>query len=236
MFFKLIFCLITYLGFSILNATECMWWQTKVQSHEVKTHERNKNKVESYHRKEHCREKWRGGDKFASQFLSQKPKNWNSSEDILKWNEKEAQQLTEVLNQLPDWINLSSIMFYRAKKSVFPKNPASTNRSENYIVLYDVFFSKTNQKEILAHEISHTELLVLNNFELEEFSILSGWSYKIVKGRVYEIPPKKLIQSDSSVDKEEDFSNYFGLFITNPEKVKKHNFKIYEFLKKRYEK
>jgi hypothetical protein len=52
-------------------------------------------------------------------------------------------------------------------------------------------------------------------------------------GKVYEIPPKVLIGPDSSVSKEEDFSNHVEEFYVSPEAYAKKYPKIHQFLKGR---
>jgi len=50
-------------------------------------------------------------------------------------------------------------------------------------------------------------------------------------GKVYEIPPKVLIKPDSSLSKEEDFSNHVEEFYVSPELYAKKYPRIHQFLK-----
>ncbi|MDH4467508.1 MAG: hypothetical protein QE271_05570 [Bacteriovoracaceae bacterium] len=113
---------------------------------------------------------------------------------------------------------------------------SSTRLKIKIASLYDQFFKATNKKEIIAHEFSHLHYEKWNKKDLEEFARLSGWTYKRENEKIVDFPPEKLIQADSDLDKEEDFSNYFGLFMTTPEVVKNHNPKVYEFFNKRFKK
>ena len=215
-------------------ALNCEWWQSKVKANDVDKHERSGYDVKAYHRDEHCREKWPGGDKYAPSLQNKKPLDWSQKEIFVYWNDQVAQKLILILNEMPTWIDLRPFKYHRAVKSIFPGNPTSSN--QNNIAFYDLFFKLKNRKEIVAHELAHFYYKSLGLNALEDFAILSGWTYKIVKNKVYESPPKNLIQADSSVDKEEDFANYFGLFIDKPDFVKKYNIKAYDFLNKRYNK
>ena len=57
-----------------------------------------------------------------------------------------------------------------------------------------------------------------------------------IAGQVFEIPPKSLIKPDSSIRKEEDFSNHVEEFYSWPETYAKRYPKIHQFLKGRLKK
>jgi hypothetical protein len=61
-------------------AIECQWWQSKVSTHLVGSHQRNGSTVSSHPRQEHCREKWKHSDQIVSSFQSEKPVDWTSQE------------------------------------------------------------------------------------------------------------------------------------------------------------
>jgi Mlc titration factor MtfA (ptsG expression regulator) len=64
---------------------------------------------------------------------------------------------------------------------------------------------------------------------------MSGWSVEVAAdGKVYESPPKKLIQSDSASEKDEDFANHVESYYQNPKSYKNSYQKLYDFFKQRY--
>jgi hypothetical protein len=106
--------------------------------------------------------------------------------------------------------------------------------TNNTIILYDKFFTYKDKLGAIGHEASHFLLPSLSSEYFATFADLSGWDVEVKGDKIYVLPPKKPLQDDSVLNKEEDFTNYMELYISNPKKLKEQNFKMYEFLLKRY--
>ena len=102
------------------------------------------------------------------------------------------------------------------------------------IIIYDQFFKEKNKKSVIVHESSHHIYKNLGPDGVKEFVDLSGWGLEVdIAGQVFEIPPNVLIKPDSSISKEEDFSNHVEEFYSWPETYAKRYPKIHQFLKGR---
>lgn len=215
---------------------QCKSWQTYVKEHTVKSYvKKDGTRLKQTIRKAHCREKWKYADKWGPLFQNTKPDYWpQSKEDFKKWSSQEKEFIFQELSEIPliHHYRVNSIL--RAKKSKDKKNPASSIPETKDIVLYDLYFDSKDTKEILTHEMAH---IIAHQIETKYISIFaekSGWKLEINKRQVYEVPPTKLIKKDSSFSIEEDFCNYFEIYVTNPEKIKKFNLDIYNLLKQRF--
>jgi hypothetical protein len=216
-------------------AIECEWWQIKVRAHKVSVHERNDSKVASHSRKEHCREKWKSADIYINSFKSTSVDGWPHPEKFKDWTRQEIQIVMEVLALFPVWSEAEKYSFYRAVASVNKSKPASSEIRNKIIVLYDLFFKESNKASILIHESAHHLFQKISMDDMNEFATLSGWIVQVSKDRkVFELPPKKLIKPDSSINKEEDFTNHLETYYTSPIEYKNQYPKIYEFFQKRW--
>ncbi|MBL7664298.1 MAG: hypothetical protein JNM93_04145 [Bacteriovoracaceae bacterium] len=216
-------------------ALECEWWQTKVKAAKISQHEREGYHVSKHPRKEHCRERWKSADHYIHQFKDDPIIGWNKKgENFKKWNLSEMQTLLELLPKLPAWVMLKDYSFRRADKSIHQGNLATSELTKKTIIFYDNFFTYEDKLGAIGHEASHFIFPSLTSKDVLEFSNLSGWDVEIKGGKVYAIPPKQPLKPDSVINKEEDFTNYMELYISNPKKLKERNPKIFDFLSKRY--
>jgi hypothetical protein len=216
-------------------SVECQWWQIKVSASDVDKHPRQQTTVRQHPRAGHCRNKWKDADIHIKQFSDKPIIGWSHKGEVFKkWTRDEIQIILEILPTLPAWTEIPNYNFRRAKDSKYKGNPATSELINKSIILYDQFFKEKNKKSIIVHESSHHIYKKLGPDGVKEFVDLSGWKLEVDKaGKVYEIPPKVLIKPDSSVSKEEDFSNHVEEFYTSPETYAKKYPEIHQFLKGR---
>lgn len=229
MYTILLFIVLTFTSKIFASPPPCSAWQTTVNSHHVKKHQRgNAPSVSSYDKKTFCREKYLNADFWG-------PKLKNTS----VWKSKELLKVLQVLSTLPSYLKLDVDSFERQKTSEVKNNPASSDMPKKAIVLYDLFFKKsiTEQKLIISHELAHFLYLKLSKNEQKEFVELAVWklgAINLTTRKVDLIQPNKLLKVDSAVNPEEDFANHIEVLISNPTKIKQHNPNIYNFLTKRF--
>lgn len=219
-------------------AVECQWWQTKVKAASVPTHRRLGQPVEKHLRKEHCREKWVGADTYVKQLRSEPVQNWPHKEVFKRWARSEMEILLQLLPSLPAWTEVDKYKFHRSKKADVANNPARSELVNGLIILYDSFFSQTNQASIVIHEVAHHHYQRLSHDDREAFKGLSGWTSKVdFKSRtVLEHPPTKLIKPDSSTSVDEDFSNHVEEYFRSSSKYKKSHPELHKFFTERLSK
>jgi hypothetical protein len=216
-------------------AIDCEWWQTKVRAHKVSSHDRNGSQVTPHPRKEHCRERWKNSDLHIKNFINSPIIGWPHQEKFKKWTRQEMRTVLEVLSILPDWTESKKYSLYRAGDSIRKGNSATSEIRNSAIVLYDSFFKEKHKASLLVHESAHHLFQKVSINEMNEFATLSGWTISVSEDRkVYEVPPKKLINPDSALNKEEDFSNHLEKFYLDPKKYIKQYPQIYEFFQKRW--
>ncbi len=221
-------------SFQLAYGVNCEWWQVKVKRHKVEAHQRKGNPVSAHPRREHCRERWNGADIFIKQFQDGDAPNWKNKESFKHWNIKEKKLVLGLLGSLPKWLDISDYKYYRAAKSIYTKNPASSDVISKSIVIYDQFFNSADQKSIINHEAAHNLYQNLSASDLTKFGELAGWEIQIIDRKIYKMPPKKLLLPDSNVDQEEDFSNHIEVYIKDQSRLKKLNPKIFQFFQERY--
>ncbi len=216
-------------------SVECQWWQSKVSASDVDKHPRQQTTVRQHPRVEHCRNRWKDADVHIKQFSDDPIIGWSHKGEVFKkWNRSEVQLMLEILPTLPSWTEVKNYNFRRAKDSMYKGNPASSELVHKSIIIYDQFFKEQNKKSVIVHESSHHIYKNLGPDGVNDFVDLSGWKLEVDKaGQVFEIPPKVLLKPDSSISKEEDFSNHVEEFYISPETYAKKYPKIYQFLKGR---
>jgi hypothetical protein len=215
-------------------ALECQWWQSKVRGSVIPQHPRKGHTVSKHPRQEHCRERWKGADLHITQFKDDPIPGWvNKGETFKKWNRPEIQTILDLLPKLPPWAKVGLYTFRRADKSIHQGNAATSELTKKTIIFYDAFFTYKDKLGAIGHEASHFVFQELTNPDISEFEKLSGWKIETKGRKVYVVPPSNLLMPDSAIDSEEDFTNHAEIYISNPDKLKKINPRIYEFFLKR---
>ncbi len=100
---------------------------------------------------------------------------------------------------------------YRAIKSSFPDNAATSGPDESIIVLYDSA-KKYGHKKVLAHEFAHILWAKLSADDKDNYYKNASWSKDI--GR-YQINRQNFSEEDGRLNPEEDFSNNVEHIIAN---------------------
>ncbi|MFP5459838.1 MAG: hypothetical protein ACLGG7_13965, partial [Bacteriovoracia bacterium] len=108
----------------VSHAIECEWWQTPVDGSTIPQHPRSGRIVKKHPRKEHCRERWKGANKFIRQFENHAIKGWPHKENFKMWKKSEIGELLGVLSSLPSWTQIEEYRFYRSSRSEIEDNPA----------------------------------------------------------------------------------------------------------------
>ena len=205
-----------------------------MSSHQVNAHQRSGSTVSSHPRQEHCREKWRHSDKITSSFQNTRPEVWTDQEKFKQWKQLEIAEILKAYEKMPEWLLFLQKSFHRAEKSTILKNPAASDKRTDSITIYDEFYKRQNKEAIIAHELAHLLYKKLSVSEITTFTDLAGWTLKVEGNQVFEVPPAIVLISDSTINKEEDFANPIEIYFTDPNKLKNHNLKLFEFFKKRY--
>ena len=174
----------------------------------------------------HCRA-YTFSSPLKLKFEDQMPQGWPYQLDLFKkWTAAEKRDIQKALDSLPKLLReLGEIKIYRALKSSFPNNHASSGPDDSIIVLYDSA-KKFGYKQALAHEMAHILFSKLSADEKEEYYSFSDWKQN--RGNFY-TKRNDFSESDGSLFPEEDFANNVEhVVIKNGLKV---NRKIYTYLK-----
>lgn len=232
---KIVFSLIILSISLTSHALECLWWQTKYSATVVNKHPK-KGKVRQHPRREYCRDRWPNANLYVKQFKDDPILGWSHEGEVFKkWSRDEKQLILQILPSLPSWIEVQNYNFRRAKDSIYKGNPAASELTDGSIILYDLFFKEKNKKSIIVHESSHHLYKKVAPKDIADFLSMSGWSIEVTAdGKVYEFPPKKLIQPDSASEKDEDFANHVESYYQNPQSYKTTYPKLYDFFNQRY--
>lgn len=210
----------------------CNPWETNVRSHHVRAYQRSDStNVESAERSQHCRERIKGAAIWGNKFSDDVPALWpHKTEKFKKWTKEEQEKFLKAVSIQPAQLSSFSFNFvYRAEKSIWQGNPAANLPKEKILVLYDEFFKKDNLERIVTHELSHLLYETWSRDKILEFRRLSGWKLSKTPGII--IPPSNLIEDDSAIDVEEDFTNHIEFYFYEREKIEKRNKSIYDFIK-----
>jgi hypothetical protein len=108
-----------------------------------------------------------------------------------------------------------------------PLNPAMTIPATKTLIFFDKFFTATNKREIIIHELSHVAAWDIDPIQLQDFFISQGWENE--KGKPPK-PPRELILPDSSESPGEDFANSVELYYSDPQRLKTFNLKSFIIL------
>ena len=174
----------------------------------------------------HCRV-YNFSSPLKLKFEDQMPQGWPYQLDLFKkWTKAEKRDIQKALDSLPKLLrDLGEIRIYRAVKSSFPNNHASSGPDDSVIVLYDSA-KKFSYKQALAHEMAHILFSKLSADEKEEYYSFSDWKQN--RGNFY-TKRNDFSESDGSLFPEEDFANNVEhVVIKNSLKV---NGKISTYLK-----
>lgn len=174
----------------------------------------------------HCRD-YHYTSPLKIKFESKMPEGWPYQLDLFKpWTEGEKKEIQKAFDSLPKKLrDLGEIKVYRAVKSAFPNNHASSGPDEGIIVLYDSA-KKFGHKQAIAHELGHILFSKLNEDEKEEYYSFSNWQWS--NGKQY--PQRKdFSEPDGIFSPEEDFANNVEHLVKNNNS--RVNSKISNYLK-----
>jgi hypothetical protein len=218
---KISLFLILIFSFSVhASPPPCTVWQFKVLTHPVKKYKREDGTEYSKNtREEHCRDKFPSLIHWQDRFLDKAPLGWPESEEKFKaWTQAEKEAVLRALSVQPRVLRELSAKLARGVVSKSPKNPGTTVKKLDSIVLYDIFFSSSNQNRILGHELSHLYLHGLDQAKLSRKSIRLKDS------------PKLKQDSDQSIT--EDIANHLEEFLYDEISLLKKFPKRHELIRK----
>lgn len=203
--YKKIVLIISFFYVNSLMAVDCRSGQYFVSAHHRDSYYRKDGKLVSAADVEaHCRE-YHFSSPLKVKFESKMPEGWPYQLDLFRpWTKGEKKEVQKTLNSLPEKLrNLGEIKIYRAIKSAFPNNHASSGPDDGIIVLYDSI-KKFGYKQALAHEMAHILFSKLNEDEKIEYYSFSNW--KENNGKLY-AQRKDFSEPDGVFSPEEDFAN-----------------------------
>lgn len=210
-------------------AISCEPNQIYVRSHQVASYTKMNGKiVNSYKRTGYCKEII--GSTFFEDKTALKVKEKVLA--VKKWSELEKQIFLEEFAKIPSWLARYSLKeALRTESGGSDTNPATTYALSKTVVLHDSFFKMKNKRDVIIHEMSHIAIFDFSAEQIFEFATLSGWSFERKLEKITKrIPPSKTLLDDSSFSIDEDFANHIEVFYSNPDKIKKENIKMFDFL------
>lgn len=216
--YKKISLLISLLCINIAMALECPPDQYFVSAYFRDSYYRRDGKfVNAANVEAHCRS-YHFSSPLKIKFENRMPEGWPHQLDLFKeWTEAEKKEIQKALNSLPEKLrNLGEIKVFRAVKSTFPNNHASSGPDDSIIVLYDSA-KKFGYKQAIAHEMAHILFSKLNEDEKNEYYSFSHW--KGSDGKFY-TKRKDFSETDGIFSPEEDFANNIEHFVL------KNNFRV----------
>lgn len=202
---KLLIFITLTIRFSWAFADQCPSGQYFVSAHSRDSYYRKDGTfVKASNVDVHCRV-YNFSSPLKLKFEDQMPQGWPYQLDLFKkWNTVEKRDIQKALDSLPKLLrDLGEIKIYRAVKSSFPDNHASSGPDDSIIVLYDSA-KKFGYKQALAHEMAHILFSKLSADEKEEYYSFSDW--KQSRGKFY-TKRNDFSESDGSLFPEEDFAN-----------------------------
>lgn len=203
--YKKIALIISFFYVNALMAVDCRPGQYFVSAHHRDSYYRKDGTFVSAAEVEaHCRD-YHFSSPLKVKFESKMPEGWPYQLDLFKpWTEDEEKEVQKALNSLPEKLrNIGEIKIYRAVKSSFPNNHASSGPDDSIIVLYDSA-KAFGYRQTLAHEMGHILFSKLNDDEKQEYYSFSSW--KSSHGK-YITSRKDFSELDGALFPEEDFAN-----------------------------
>lgn len=182
----------------------------------------------------HCADNPKGYSFWFPKIKKGLPNSWPHKERAAVLSEGEREATIEALVALPSELWSGRITgIYRARRSVAYPNPASYSDGE--IVLYDTAFeSSKNLSEILAHELAHAEYDSIKQEGRQEYENAALWYRSIPPHSEYLRRPTDYVEEDGKMSPSEDFANNLQYYLFHPEKLKRTNPNIFDWIKKRY--
>ncbi|MDO9182192.1 MAG: hypothetical protein Q7U04_07275 [Bacteriovorax sp.] len=211
---KLIISLSIFVLFGKAVAGECPAGQYFVSAYNRDAYYRTDGTFVSSTKVEaHCR-KYHFSSPLKLIFQNTIPDGWPNQLELFKsWTPAEKREINKAINSLPKIIrNLGEIKIYRAVKSSFPDNHASSGPDDSIIVLYDSA-KKFGYRKALAHEMAHILYSRLDREGQGDYQGASEW--REIARDVYNTPRKEFSEQDGAIAPEEDFANNIEHFITN---------------------
>ncbi|MBP9680122.1 MAG: hypothetical protein KBD76_01855 [Bacteriovorax sp.] len=211
---KLIIFLSTVVLFGKAVAGECPTGQYFVSAYDRDSYYRTDGTFVSSTKVEaHCR-KYHFSSPLKLTFQNTMPDSWPNQLELFKsWTPAEKREINKAINSLPKILrNLGEIKIYRAVKSSFPDNHASSGPDDSIIVLYDGA-KKFGYRKALAHEMAHILYSRLDREGQGDYQGASEW--REIARDVYNTPRKEFSEQDGALGPEEDFANNIEHLITN---------------------
>lgn len=198
----------------------CTVWQVKVRTHTVKKYKREDGtEYSKTTREEHCRDKFPSVIHWQDRFLDKPPIGWPRSEEKFKaWTQAEKETVLRALSGQPRVLRELSAKLARSVISNSPKNPGTTVKKLETIVLHDEFFNSTVRPRIISHELSHLYLHQLDREKLGELLIEMGWRDP-GKGKLVRRKEVPLLKADSAFDFTEDIANHLEDYLHEEKKL-----------------
>jgi hypothetical protein len=227
--------LILLFSFSVqASPSPCSEWQVKVRTHPVKKYKREDGTEYSKTiREEHCRDKFPAVTHWQDRFVDTAPVDWpESGEKFKTWNQKEKDTVLKSLSAQPRALRDLAAKLVRAVISNSPKNPGTTVKKLDTIVLYDVFFSSSNKNRILAHELSHLYLHKLDQAKLADLVEALGWRFDKVSRKPVRLKSASKLKQDSDQSVTEDIANHLEDFLYDDSNLLNKFPQRYELIRK----
>lgn len=212
----------------------CTEWQVKVRTHPVKKYKREDGtEYSKTTREEYCRDKFPAVTHWQDRFVDTAPIDWPESDEKFKaWNQREKAAVLKSLSAQPRALRELAAKLARAVISYPPKNPGTAVKKLDMIVLYDVFFTSSNQDRILSHELSHLYLHGLDQSKLADLVEELGWRYDKLSRRPVRLRGAPKLRQDSDQSVTEDISNHLEDFLHDESGLLKKFPKRYELIRK----
>lgn len=213
---KISLFLILIFSFSVqASPLPCTVWQIKVRTHPVKKYKREDGtEYSKTTREEHCRDKFPSVIQWQDRFSDKAPLGWPEPEEKFKaWTQAEKEAVLRALSIQPRALRELTPKLARAVVSNFPKNPGSTVKKLDSIVLYDNYFFSSNQDRILSHELSHLFLHGLDQAKLADLVEELGWRHDKVSRKFIRLRDLPKLKEDSDQSITEDIANHLEDFL-----------------------
>lgn len=166
-----------------------------------------------------------------------RPENWEiGSEKSVDWTEEEKDQVSQILDRLPDEFKNNPLKgIYRMKKSVDIINPGTTSEDGQSIVLYDRAFGHPmwTTEDVLLHELGHSIYVGYSDVNKQKYEKILGWK-KNSQG-IYS-RSGSFVSARARDNPVEDFAENIKYLLLNSNKLKNENNQAFDWFSNQYKK